>query len=409
MLPEIAGHLYNQPTIKASGGWLSAMAEKLEKTDEIELTIATVSGRVNELVEYQGEKSKYFVIPSKSSIYEYSKKVEKYWRIIKNKVQPNLVHIHGTEYPFGLAYVNSCGPQNVVVSIQGMPSEIAKYCTGGLGLWEIIRNITIRDIIKGDSIFHEIKNMNKSGNLEQQLLRRVSHVIGRTSWDRIHSIMINDKLQYHKCNESLREPFYNDKWSYEACKKHTIFVSQFHCPLKGFHILLDAVVLIRQQYPDVQIRVAGGDIMKQSSMIDFIKQSGYARILKNKIRRYHLEDSIIRMGSLDANQMKKELLLSNIYVCPSSIENSPNSLGEAQLLGVPCVASYVGGIPDFMAEVPDKLYRYDDIKMLAYKICEVFKEKEKASYDNMSYKKRHDRELNLMQLLEIYKSIVSNR
>ena len=38
-----------------------------------------------------------------------------------------------------------------------------------------------------------------------------------------------------------------------------------------------------------------------------------------------------------------------MFLLPSSCENSPNSLGEAMLLGMPCVASNAGGIPDMLA------------------------------------------------------------
>ena len=51
---------------------------------------------------------------------------------------------------------------------------------------------------------------------------------------------------------------------------------------------------------------------------------------------------------------------------PSSIENSPNSLGEAQLLGVPCIASDVGGVTDM---IPNKecgiIYRFEEVELLA--------------------------------------------
>jgi glycosyltransferase involved in cell wall biosynthesis len=41
--------------------------------------------------------------------------------------------------------------------------------------------------------------------------------------------------------------------------------------------------------------------------------------------------------------MRKKMITeyrnAHIFICPSSIENSPNSLGEAQLIGVPVIAA----------------------------------------------------------------------
>ena len=51
-------------------------------------------------------------------------------------------------------------------------------------------------------------------------------------------------------------------------------------------------------------------------------------------------------------------LKSNLFVCCSAIENSPNSLGEAQLLGMPYVASFVGGVPEIAGMNADVLYRF---------------------------------------------------
>ena len=93
-------------------------------------------------------------------------------------------------------------------------------------------------------------------------------------------------------------------------------------------------------------------------------------------------------------------------MCPSAIENSPNSLGEAQLLGVPCIAAYVGGVPDMMRGCEDNMYRFEEAEMLAEKICETFSQKSNVAIINREIPlQRHNSKLNAEQMYRIYTSI----
>ena len=54
------------------------------------------------------------------------------------------------------------------------------------------------------------------------------------------------------------------------------------------------------------------------------------------------------LGPFDAPAMRDRYLRTHVYVSPSTIENSPNSVGEAMLLGCPVVSSNVGGVSDLL-------------------------------------------------------------
>lgn len=110
-------------------------------------------------------------------------------------------------------------------------------------------------------------------------------------------------------------------------------------------------------------------------------------------------------GALSAEEMKQEYLLANVFVCPSSIENSSNALCEAILLGVPVLASHVGGLPSMMEGQLQNLYRFDDVELLASKICNVFANEENQSNCIDIARKRHNAETNTNTLLDIYKMI----
>lgn len=410
--PEAKSLILKESDYRISGGWILGLANSLVYNKDVNLVVASISPLVKELTYLEGEHISYYMVPYGAGYLKYNREYESYWRKITNKEKPDVVHIHGSEYCHGLTYLNACPDMKdkVVLSIQGMPSVISSYYKSNLSEREIRHAVSIRDILRLDTISHAKKAFQQRGEkFEIPLIKGIRHVIGRTSWDKVHTWAINPDAQYHFCNEILRSEFYEgDCWSYDTCKKHTIFISQAGYPIKGFHQVLKAMPLILRHYPDTQIRIAGHDITYTKGVRNLLRLSGYGRIIKSLIKKYHLSEYITFTGALNAEEMKQEYLNANVFICPSSIENSPNSLGEAQILGVPCIASYVGGIMDMIPNADcGTMYRFEDVEMLAHAVVNVFDKS--PDFDNaaMRYEaaRRHDRNVNVKTMIEIYNKI----
>ena len=406
LFPEASAVLTGNKELKSSGGWMLGAAKGLIEQGDVDLYVATVSSSVKTLTKLKGTNITYFLIPLGKGNLRINKEYNTYWQKINSEVNPDVVHIHGTEYSHGYAYMQTCGSDNVVVSIQGLKSAICDYYHYGITKSEIYKTITLRDLLRG-SIIHDQQSFKRSAKYEIEMLKSAKHIIGRTSWDKERTWAINPNAKYHFCNETLREEFYDGSvWDYKKCNKHTIFLSQAGYPIKGLHQVLRSMPLILRHYPDTVIRVAGSDITSNDHIRDYLHYTGYGKFIKKLINKLELRGKVIFTGNLNAAEMKSEYLSANVFVCPSSIENSPNSLGEAQILGVPCVASYVGGIPDMMIGCEQNLYRFEEVEMLAYKVCEVF-EREDKQYNMISTAlKRHDQKANSERLLTIYNEIM---
>lgn len=77
--------------------------------------------------------------------------------------------------------------------------------------------------------------------------------------------------------------------------------------------------------------------------------------------------------------MLERLLKTHVFLLPSAIENSSNSLGEAMLLGMPCVASNSGGTQDILEHKKEGyLYPYTEPAMCAEYISKIFENDELA-------------------------------
>ena len=378
------------------GGWMFSALQQLCDC-RIEFVVATVA-KIEKSIEVEIDGIKYYVLPERRSRIYYDSSLEKEWKYINQKEHPDVVHIHGSEYQHGHAWINACGNTNVVLSFQGILSAYSRYYFCGL---EGLKNpITLRKLLHRGTLNQERKEWERRSKEEIIFLKKINNYIGRTEWDRVHGWAINPKAKYYFCGETLRPIFYQHKWNYDRCQPHTIFLSQATYPIKGFQNLLKALPLILRVFPDTKVKIAGTKILATPKY----RRTDFAAIISQYIVDCNLESHIEFLGSLSEEDICKEYLKANVFVCPSSIENSPNSLGEAQLLGMPIVAAYVGGIPEIMENALQYVYRFEEFEMLAAKICMIFEAEENFHVPNYILD-RYDPILNRDTLIKIYKNV----
>ena len=340
-------------------------------------------------------------------------------RII-DAVQPDVIHCFGTEYGHTLATVKACPEkERVLVGIQGLCQVIAGAYMADLPE-KVQKSVTFRDWLKKDSIKMQQHKFVLRGEREEEILRLSGHVTGRTEFDRFYTKKCNPDANYYFMNETLRGCFYEGKWAEETCEPHTIFLSQGDYPLKGLHYLLLAAGRLQERYPDIRIKIAGNSLVNYRTLKDKIKISAYGKYLRRLLTEQRLAEKVQFLGRLSAEEMKEQYLSAGLFVCCSSNENSPNSLGEAMLLGVPCVAADVGGIPSIFSDGEDGiLYQgfgpgrtlEEVVRNLSLAILQMWENplKQEVYSQNAAKHARttHDKEKNYQKMLEIYAEIAA--
>lgn len=393
-------------------GWLYSFTQSLLEVDKtLSIGVISICKSIHKWEKYEIDRITYYRIPS-SGLHKINKTEILFAKEIISDFMPDIIHLNGTEYALGLELLKA-NVKNIpiVATIQGLSYIYSRYNQGYLPNSIFYRFYSLRDFLTQDSQFWRNKIMDKRGKIEKELIKNIKYITGRTEWDKIHSKILNPKINYMFCNENLRSSFYSSqKWDYEKCSKYTIFSSNASIPLKGGHFLIQALNYILKIYPETTLRLIGPDVLNDN-LIKRIKLTSYQRYLRNYIKKNHLEKNIKFLGYLSEKEMISEYLNANVYVLPSCIENSPNSLCEAQILGVPVVSSIAGGSSDFIRQKENGfLYRCEEPEQLAYYVMEYFSMQEKASI--MSHKaipiatKRHDRTTNALNMINIFNRII---
>ena len=397
-------------TSEVLGGWVESMASHLRTFNDLELYILcknetdidfdeTINNVRYISLNYNG----------KTTLNTLELKCEK----VVLDCKPDIIQVEGTEFLHAEAMLNTGNKLEIptVVSLQGILSGYYQYQCGQLPINEMMFSKSIKNIISAWYLhLRLVKWFRPRVKHETNVISKAKILLGRTSWDRAHAYRINPTAKFYDCKRILRKPFYENDWNIGKIERHTIYVGNGYNALKGAHFVVNALPELIREYPDVKVYIAGYKPFEENDKRPMYKR-GYGLFFEKLIQDLDVGDHIVFTGPLQAEEVADKLSKVNAYVLCSAIENSPNTLGEAMCIGTPCVAAYVGGVPDMATDGENALfYRNDDPALLAWNIKRIFDNDDLALKLSANGRKQaritHDAEKNAQTLYNIYNEIL---
>ncbi|BAV33915.1 glycosyl transferase group 1 [Sulfuricaulis limicola] len=357
-----------------TGWWMKTTMNAMANCEMIgKIGIVWASNEIREFERFEEDNSIYYLVPDhplparkKSKLsrvwsrlngiinmvkpYSYQKELAYCVRAVRD-FKPDLIHVWGTENFYGL--ISDIIDVPVLVKFQGLISVIKDDVWGDVK-WR-------HRFLMPNEALYQIDITKRSKN-EIKIIKQNKYFEGRTLWDYSHLREHNISAQYYDVPEIMRPSFYESRWSIDGVNRHSVYMTARSMPAKGVPCLIKAIGIVRKYVPDVQLRIGG-----------HITDKGYGKYIRSMVSDMGLDDCVAFLGPVTENEIINELLNAHVYVLSSYIENSCNSLIEAELVGVPCVASYVGGIPSLINDLKTGLFfQKGDSAALAMAIRRIF-------------------------------------
>jgi glycosyltransferase involved in cell wall biosynthesis len=403
VLPAVAAELGLSKT--PFGGWLTLMTDRLAVREEFHIGVA-MRAPVKTLTRIEKNGIVYYAMPqSASDAFDVDDATVA--EVLADFV-PDVLHAEGSEMAYTRRFLKAwAGPK--LLSLQGVINGNRNYDLGRLPLLSMLNPLRPKTALTAVALMANFAlRFLPRLKAERETIGLADHIMGRTVWDRAQAWAINPDATYHHCSRILRDGFYGAAWDGAGHEPHSIFVGNAASPRKGTHVVIEAVRLLRRAYPDIRLYVAGESPMEAGP--SFKRQVGYPAYVCDLINRHGLKDRVTFTGLLDEPGMVRRMEQSHVFVMSSIIENSPNTLGEAMMVGTPSVSSFTGGVPSMASDEVDVLmYRADDPAMLAIQIKRLFDDQALCGRLSASARKRarqtHDPEANVQALVAAYDRI----
>jgi len=253
--------------------------------------------------------------------------------------RPDVVHLFGLENPLALAASEVEVPK--VVHLQGLLSPYQNaFMPPGLNTKSFVLPFSLREWIFRNGYIFAKKSMDVRGEREYELFKKFNSFMGRTEWDFRVSSLLSPNSAYYHVDEVLRNAFYlhAGQWQGGNDRHFTIISTLSDTIYKGLDLVLKTARLLRRTT----------SIPFRWQIVGINASDGIVRFFERELDITGKDVGVEYLGVKSEDELCNLLLQANVYVHPSYIDNSPNSVCEAQLLGMPVIGCDVGGVPSLI-------------------------------------------------------------
>lgn len=397
------------------GGWLISLEDELKKQDKIDLHVAFISDEEDKDFDFEGVHYHPMLLKRSSwkmmrvfnrfrSIASIDKQMLPVMLDVVKRVRPDLIHIHGTEERFALIqdYIHDIP---ICISIQGLIRVFGEKYFTGFPKHDAYKLDVWRDRIRHLSIKDDYASFVYRGRREEEYLSKAQYILGRTFWDRDITLAMNPKRKYFVADEVMRNPFYSKEWNKVAWSDGKLkLISTISGGIyKGFEVVLKTANILK--------RYSGLNF--EWNIVGYDNKSKWVRIPQKITQLNHNNLNIKLLGRLDAKHLSQKLIESDIYVHVSHIENSPNSVCEAMLVGMPVIASFAGGTASLLKNgIEGELVQDGDPYVLAGAIVDMYQNFDRAKAYGQTARQtalvRHDPQRITNELIKTYIEIIDD-
>jgi glycosyltransferase involved in cell wall biosynthesis len=162
-------------------------------------------------------------------------------------------------------------------------------------------------------------------------VRRARYFTCRTSFDTGFVRSINPDARIFTIHEAMNPVYFRNEW--RVCEADRVLYVGALSAHKGLDVLLQALKLVVQTRPKTMLTIVGDG-----------NRDSYQQLCE----RLQIARNVQFVGFQPAAQIANYHLENQLFVLPSANENSPNTLAEAMVSGMPTIATAVGGIPSMV-------------------------------------------------------------
>jgi glycosyltransferase involved in cell wall biosynthesis len=405
--PSLAAATLGLPAM--GGGWIESLERQVRKRQQIELAVAFSHGK-EKVNKFEEGRTTYYAIPDRRSragafVSRHLSRADDRAFIdsclaIVDDFKPDLINIFGTEKSFGLISERTKIP--VVIHLQGLLSLYAKkYFPTGFGKGDLLRTSGLKSLLKADSLLHHYYSFKAAARREVKIFGLNHFFMGRTDWDRRAVATLSPGAQYFTGNEILRSQFYSAVWQRQE-KETRNFLSTIQPNMyKGLETVLEAAFILKKMGGLRFTWIVAGTPAGHPLVRLFERKAGY---------RFS-DVNVLLKGRMDADQLLRAELAADVFVHPSHIDNSPNSVCEAMLIGMPVIATCTGGTGSLLNDGEEGILIQDgDPHSLAGALLELMKDPVYAAELGKNARdraiKRHAPDQIADNLINIYSSLI---